>query len=86
MRKLLRLIVACTIHHPESYYQISLKSKGIDYQNLSLNQISVWVSTCKIIEADLLIESAFTLNKTKLKEVDIELFMFWNIKDNEKSL
>ena len=74
MKKLLRLIIACTIHHPESYYQASLQSKGIDYQNLTLNQISVWVSTCKIIEADLLIELAFTLHKTKTNEIDIELF------------
>ena len=72
MKKLLRLLVACTIYHPESYYQMSLKSKGIDYENLNLNKISVWVSTCKLIEADLLIELAFTLNKVKLNEVDIE--------------
>lgn len=74
MKKLLRLLVACSIHHPESYYQMSLKSKGIDYTNLSLNEVSVWVGTCKLIEADLLIELAFTIGKTKLKEVNIELF------------
>lgn len=74
MRKLLRLLVACTIHHPESYYQTSLLSKGIDYKNLTLNEISVWVSTCKIIEADLLIELAFTLGKVKVKDVNIEQF------------
>ena len=74
MKKLLRLIIACTIHHPESYYQTSLQSKGIDYTKLTLNEISVWTSTCKIIEADLLIELAFTLGKTKVSEVDIEKF------------
>jgi hypothetical protein len=74
MRKLLRLLVACTIHHPESYYQNSLTSKGVDYTKLTLNEISVWVSTCKIIEADLMIELAFTLGKTKVSEVNIEQF------------
>ena len=72
MKKLLRLIVACTIKNPDSYYQAALESKGIDYTKLTHGQISAWKATCRLIEADLLIETAFNLQtKSEIKEVDL---------------
>jgi hypothetical protein len=71
MKKLIRLIVACTIKNPDSYYQSAMASRGVDYTKLTHCQISAWKAVCRIIEADLLIESAFNLKvKTELKDVD----------------
>jgi hypothetical protein len=72
MKKLLRLLVACSIRNCDSYYQTSLASKGIDYTKLTHPQIAAWKATIKIIEADLLIDTAFDLKgKSHLKDVDL---------------
>ena len=72
MKKLLRLLVACTIKNSDEYYQTAIKSRGVDYSKLTHAQISSWKAACKIIEADFLINNAFNQGKTKLIEGVIE--------------
>ena len=81
MKKLLRLLVACSINHDDKYYKDGLKSVGIDYWNLSHNQISAWKASVKVIEADVLIQYAFSAEKIKLDEIDLD---FINVKHINK--
>ena len=72
MKKLLRLLVACSIRNNDAYYQTSLASKGIDYTKLTHTQIAAWKATIKVIEADMLIDIAFDLTgKSHIKDVDL---------------
>lgn len=72
MKKLLRLIVACTIKNTDEYYQGAIKSSGLDYSKLNHAQISNWKATLKIIEADFLINAAFNQKKSKFDDGEIE--------------
>jgi len=73
MKKLLRLLVACSIRNTDDYYQTSLQSKGIDYTKLTHTQIAVWKATIKVIEADMLIDMAFDLSgKSQVKDVNLD--------------
>lgn len=72
MRKLIRLLVACSIRNSDEYYQKAIASMGIDYTKLSHGQITAWKAVSRVIEADLLIEAAFTKdNKSALKDYDM---------------
>ena len=71
MKKLLRLLVACSIRHTDKYYQNGLKSKGIDYTKLDQMQIAAWKAEIKIIEADLLINAAFHSKVYTIQDVDL---------------
>jgi hypothetical protein len=71
MRKLIRLLVACSIRNSDEYYQKAIASMGIDYTKLSHGQITAWKAVSRVIEADLLIEAAFDKNKSALKDYDM---------------
>lgn len=70
--QLRRLDVMMRINHPEEYYQQALKSKGILYEELTHEEISVFKATCKAIEADILIEISEKLPKANsIETIDI---------------
>ena len=58
------------IKHNEDYYQSALKSQGIDYKDLSHNEIALYKATMKKIEADLMIEMASQKTKTSMNDFD----------------
>ena len=60
-KKLLKLFVMCSIHHPEEYYKQGLKSKNkhLNIEDLTHEQICAWKSICKDIEAEFMIDAAF---------------------------
>ena len=70
MKKLLRLFVMTQIKHNEDYYQNALKSQGVDYNELSHNEIALYKATMKQIEADLMIEMASQKTKTSMNDFD----------------
>lgn len=71
IKKILRLFVMIMLSHDESYYQTALKSKGLDYLDLTHTQIAVWKSVLKQIEADIIISTAFNNEFTNISDVDI---------------
>lgn len=66
----LRLQVMMNINHPEEYYQKAAKSKGIDFHNMTHDQICLWKATLKSIEADIMIESAENMPVTKIDKIE----------------
>ena len=58
------------IHHDDEYYQAGLKSQGVDYTDLSHNEIALYKAIMKQSEADLLIEAAFEKVKTGRDDFD----------------
>jgi len=72
MRKLIRLLVACSIKNSDEYYQKSIASMGIDYTKLSHGQITAWKAVCRVIEADLLIDAAFDKHKSVIQDFDMK--------------
>lgn len=70
MKKLIRLIVACTIKHEEKYYQVGLESMDVDYRELTHSQISAYKAGVRIVEADMLIDYAFHGVKSTIDDVD----------------
>lgn len=74
MRKLIRLIVACTIRNNDDYYRNALKSLGVNTDELSHQEISLWKAYCKMVEVDILIETAFNLkNRISLDDAQHDL-------------
>ena len=71
MKKLIRLIVACTVRHDDKYYQIGLKSMGIDYTDLTHDEICAYKASQRVIEADMLIDVAYHQEKTIIDDVDL---------------
>ena len=75
MKKILRLLVMTQIKHSEEYYQNALKSQGINYEDLTHNEIALWKAIMKQVEADLLIEAAYDKEKTSRKDFDYSILI-----------
>ena len=75
MKKILRLLVMTQIKHSEEYYQKALKSQGINYEDLTHNEIALWKAIMKQVEADLLIEAAYDKEKTSRKDFDYSILI-----------
>jgi len=73
-RKFLRLWVMTKINHTEDYIKDSMMSADMDIKNLTHFQVCVYKTTFKQIEADLLIEAAFSKNKSSIKDIDVSVF------------
>ena len=69
MKWILRLIISCFIRHNEIYYINACRSQNIDFENLTHDQISTWIATMKIIEADILIDVAKNLKKSRAVDI-----------------
>ena len=59
MKKLLILLVATFIKHPEKYYINAIESRGIDIKKITHAEISVFVAMMKKTEAEFLIDIVF---------------------------
>lgn len=73
-RKFIRLWVMTKINHTEDYIKDSMMSADVDIKNLTHNQISAYKSIYKKIEADLLIEAAFSKGKSSIEDIDVSVF------------
>ncbi len=74
-RKLIRLWVMTKINHTEDYIKDSMMSADMDIKNLTHFQICAYKASFKQIEADLLIESAFSKSKpSSVEDIDISVF------------
>jgi hypothetical protein len=73
-KKILRLLVASLIKNTDAYYQALLESQGVDITKLTHTQIAAWKASLKVIEADILIDAAFTMDKVYLKDVNVDFF------------
>ncbi|KKL59890.1 hypothetical protein LCGC14_2210850 [marine sediment metagenome] len=69
MRKLLRLLVMCSIRNPDEYYRTAAKLVFLDTKNMTAEEISAWKAAMKVIEADHMIHHAF--NKPKAVPEDM---------------
>ena len=60
----------CMIRHDDEYYKHGIKSKGVNPESLTHDEIAAWKACCKSIESDFIINDAFKSKPYPEKNMD----------------
>lgn len=71
IKKVIRLIVMLCLKRDNNYYEIAARSLGVDPSKMTHGEVAVFYASLKQIEADMLIEFAFSDVITPFSDIDV---------------